>query len=291
MIEVVYRFDPAAPGPPPPPATAAEARARLEAGNRAFVDMIDPTQPDRPSRRIFPLDPTDLGFAAEPGTAPRQEPFAAILGCSDARVPTELLFSEACNSLFVVRVAGNVLGNECLGSLHYAQANLGAGLRLTAVLGHSGCGAVTAAVDAFLTPTKYLSLASSHALRAVVDRIFVTVQGAALSLEMVHGASVRRLPGYRAALIETSVALNAAHTAATLRLEFELAAGAAPDEGLEVVFGVYDLATRCVGVPGAEAAIGLERPPRSQELWIALGGRIVGSERIGSLLDGGAAHR
>lgn len=291
MIEVVYRFDPDAPSPPAPPATVAEALARLEDGNRAFVEMTDPARVHEASRRIVPVDPIYVGFASEPGTAPRQTPFAAVLGCSDARVPVELLFSEACNSLFVVRVAGNVLGSECLGSLHYAQGNLGAGLRLTAVLGHSGCGAVTAAVDAFLSPTKYLAVASSHALRAVVDRIFVTVQGAKLALEMIHGVPVRKAPGFRAALIETTVALNAAHTAATLRLEFEQAVGAAPNEGLEVVFGVYDLATRCVGVPGAAAPIGLERPPRTQDRWIALGQRIVRSERIERLLYGGSPVR
>ena len=76
----------------------------------------------------------------------------AVLGCSDARVPIELIFKEGPNDLFVVRVAGNGLGSEVLGSLKYAVEHLGGSLRIIVVLGHSGCGAVSEAVDAFLEP-------------------------------------------------------------------------------------------------------------------------------------------
>ena len=75
-----------------------------------------------------------------------------MLGCSDARVPIELIFNEGPNDLFVVRVAGNGLGGEVFGSLSYAVEHLGGSLKLVVVLGHSGCGAVSAAVDAVLNP-------------------------------------------------------------------------------------------------------------------------------------------
>jgi carbonic anhydrase len=82
------------------------------------------------------LDPRELGVRTG-GDAPPQRPFAAVLGCADARVPIELVFHEGPNDLFVVRVAGNVLGPDILGSLCYAIDNLGGSLRLIVVLGHS----------------------------------------------------------------------------------------------------------------------------------------------------------
>src|SRR5262249_38685987 len=137
MIEIIYRYDPRTSEPPPPPATPAEARERLCAGNREFVGLIELPTDSTPSARVIPFDPSDLGLADHPGAAPRQQPFAVVLACSDARVPTELVFNQACNALFVVRVAGHVLGNECLGSIDYAVGNLGESLKLLVVLGHS----------------------------------------------------------------------------------------------------------------------------------------------------------
>ena len=112
------------------------------------------------AQRVIPVDPRDLGLAPNAPGAPRQRPYAAVLGCSDARVPIELIFNEGPNDLFVVRVAGNGLGSEVLGSLKYAVDHLGGSLKLIVVLGHSGCGAVSAAVDAFLDPKTYLSFAA-----------------------------------------------------------------------------------------------------------------------------------
>src|SRR5262249_28090313 len=123
MIDIVYRFDPAAP-PPAPPATSAEARERLCAGNRAFSGLLDLPDGAASPTRVSPFDLSDVGIGDTAGKAPRQRPFAVVLGCSDARVPTELIFNEACNALFVVRVAGNVLGSECLGSIDYAVQHL-----------------------------------------------------------------------------------------------------------------------------------------------------------------------
>ena len=74
---------------------------------------------------------------------PKQAPFAVVIGCSDARVPTEMIFGQGFNDLFVIRVAGNVLGDVCLGSIDFAVEALSESVKLLVVLGHSGCGAVT----------------------------------------------------------------------------------------------------------------------------------------------------
>ena len=132
------------------------------------------------------------------GDAPlRQAPFAAILGCADARVPVELIFNEGPNDLFVVRVAGNTLGDDVLGSLKYAVEHLRMSLKLIVVLGHSGCGAVTAAVDVFLNPANYLSLASAHSIRMLVDRLQVAVHVAALAIDQEFDGLVGGDPGLR----------------------------------------------------------------------------------------------
>ena len=78
-----------------------------------------------------------------------------------------------------MRVAGNTLGDDVRGSLNYAIEHLGESLKLIVVLGHSGCGAVTAAADVFLDPSGYLSLASKHSIRSMVDRLLVVVEGSA----------------------------------------------------------------------------------------------------------------
>src|SRR5690606_4347633 len=126
---------------------------------------------------------------------------------ADARVPVELIFGQQANDLFVVRVAGNVLGDECLGSLGYAVDQLGT-VRLLAVLGHTGCGAVTTAVDAYLNPVGYLGVAANFPLQAIVSKLMAPVRGAAAALAAVYGETVAARPGYRQALIETAVMLN-----------------------------------------------------------------------------------
>src|SRR5262249_9712281 len=154
--------------------------------------------------------PHDFGLVAGDAGPPRQHPFAAVLGCSDARVPVELIFGEGPNDLFVVRVAGNMLGTEVLGSIKYAVDQLGHSMKLVVVLGHSGCGALTSAVDVFLNPAVYLPLATKHSLRAILDGLLVVVQGAAKKFQEVFGPDVVHRPGYRAALIEASIVTNAA---------------------------------------------------------------------------------
>ena len=123
--------------------------------------------------KIVFVDPCDLEFLAGDPALPKQRPFAAILGCSDARVQVELIFNEGPNDLFVIRIAGNGLGTEVLGSLKYAVDHLSGSLKLIVVLGHSGCGAVTAAVDVFLNPTDYLSLTTTHSFRSILDGLLL----------------------------------------------------------------------------------------------------------------------
>lgn len=252
MIEVIWRYDPDSEATEKQPQTPAEARARLDAGSAAFA-----RQTSEGGRYVITLPPDALGLPAAPGASIAQAPFAAVLGCADARVPAELVFGQAANDLFVVRVAGNVPGTECLGSLDYAVAHL-ASLRLIAVVGHTSCGAVTAAVDAFLAPESYFEVAANADLRAIVDAIMAAVTTAAEAMVDVHGTRATKQPGYRAALVETAVVVNAALTAALI----QHGAHTTPSDPLGVTFGVYDLARRSDGLPTADGwQAGLADPP------------------------------
>jgi carbonic anhydrase len=282
VYDIIYRFDPTASVRRQPPADAAEAWRRLEEGNATFARL--PTDARTGSHVVY-VAPEDLGVCPAGGT-PAQQPFAVVLGCSDARVPTELIFDRTCNELFVVRVAGNILGLEQLGSVDYAVENLGHHLKLLVVLGHSQCGAVTAAVDAFLQPENYLGLVSSHHVRAILNTLFPPVHGAAAALAEKWGGDVVKRPGYRAALVETAVTVNAALKASILREGFP-----DPSASRKVVFGVYDLRSRRVRVPSHPAAGGEDEtrlveafPGREEFRQFAL--RVAGSSLIRSLLEG-----
>src|SRR5690606_1122094 len=109
----------------------------------------------------------------------------------DARVPLESVFDQSFNKLFVLRIAGNVLGAECLGSLHYAVTQLQDSLKLVAVLGHSKCGAVTAAVDAYLSVHEFADIDSTYPLRSLLDQIQIAVRGADRAFERLEGAAIR----------------------------------------------------------------------------------------------------
>src|ERR1700756_3128626 len=159
MFELVYRLDPTGIESRQMPQSWEEACRLLVQGNRDFAELTDIRRPEIKTR-VIPFDPSVFGWGVTDGDAPKQAPFAAVLGCADARVPTEMVFSKGCNELFVVRVAGNVLGQECLGSLRYAVANFPTTLKLVVVLAHGQCGAVTEAVNLYLEPRRYLDLAT-----------------------------------------------------------------------------------------------------------------------------------
>jgi carbonic anhydrase len=243
----------------------------------------DLAQGNGTQRRIIAVDPRDLGLLTDgAGSAPPQRPFAAVLGCADARVPIELIFNEGPNDLFVVRVAGNGLGDEVRGSLRYAVDHLGDSLKMIVVLGHSGCGAVSAAAQIFFEPHTYLGLATQHALRGILDRLLGVIHSVDKRMQSEFGLNVVQQPGYRAALVEASVVLNAALAAYTLQQDFGLGA----DKGLRATYGAYLIGTRRVWAPRADSddCDGLAELPPDMRGFGRLIGRLVHSERIRAIL-------
>ena len=131
---------------------AREALHRLREGNARFVAEVD-REPDGVSR------------ARRERLVAGQAPFAVVLGCSDSRVPAEMVFDQGLGDLFVIRLAGNSATPAAIGSVEYAVEHLGA--RLVVVLGHTGCGAVAACAQALVDGTADWS----PGLRAVVEPI------------------------------------------------------------------------------------------------------------------------
>lgn len=112
--------------------TAVDALERLKKGNKAYINSVTGVGDISPERRLY---------TSEHG----QSPFAVVVSCSDSRVIPESIFSAGIGDLFVIRVAGNVIDNNQLGSIEYAVEHLGC--KLVVVLGHTGCGAVCAAAE------------------------------------------------------------------------------------------------------------------------------------------------
>jgi carbonic anhydrase len=131
---------------------AQEALERLKEGNRRFVANQHSASP----------------FINK---ADAQEPFAIILGCSDSRVPAEIVFDQGLGDLFVIRVAGNIVAPSQVGSVEFAAARFGT--RLVVVLGHTGCGAIAATLDALADPAGL----ESQNIKAIVDRVSPSVEG------------------------------------------------------------------------------------------------------------------
>jgi carbonic anhydrase len=280
-VDIIYRYEAGDNPPKPLPVDSNAARLRLDSGNRDFAALLDHIKDDSGIiQQIIPVDPRDLGLVSGGAGTPKQRPFAAVLGCSDARVPIELIFNEGPNDLFVIRVAGNGLGTEVLGSLKYAVEHLGGTLKLIVVLGHSGCGAITTAVDVFLKPGDYLALATKHSLRSILDRSLLVVQASANKLISVFGPDAMRNPGYRQALIEASILTNAALSAYSIQQEFETNALTE----IRAVYGVYLLETREVWAPRLDDVngIGLAAAPQDRAGFVDLGNAVVRSERIAS---------
>ncbi len=154
--------------------TALEALHRLQAGNRRFV---------MGARRAHSL----ASQARRHELAAGQSPFAIILGCSDSRVPAEIIFDQGLGDLFVIRVAGNIVAPSLVGSIEFAAERFGT--RLVVVLGHSMCGAVVATLEELERPTEN----RSPNLWAIVDRIRPSVQAL---LETNHSWSPEELIQY-----------------------------------------------------------------------------------------------
>ena len=280
-VEIVYRYDAANTQARSRPASTEAALFRLQDGNRAFAELLSNVKDGEGSvRHVIDVDARDFGLL--PGAAPSQRPFAAILGCSDARVPLELIFNEGPNDLFVVRAAGNGVGSDALGSLRYAVDHLGGSLKIIVVLGHSGCGAVSAAVDVFLNPADYLSLATVRSLRGILDRLLVVVQASARKLVSAFGGDVVLRGGYRRALVEVAIITNAAWSAHEIKQAF----AADGQSGVQVAYGVYLLERRDVWTPQTDQQFGtrLAAPPKDAAGFERFGDAVMRSSRIAGLL-------
>ncbi|MBE0429018.1 MAG: carbonic anhydrase [Thermoleophilia bacterium] len=137
--------------------TAKEALERLREGNRRFVE-------NRSACRELLKD----SLCVEPAAG--QQPFAIILGCSDSRVPAELVFDQGFGDLFVIRVAGNIVAPSQVGSVEFAAERFGT--RLVVVMGHSWCGAVLATLEALRRPGE----AHSRNMRSIIDRVRPSIE-------------------------------------------------------------------------------------------------------------------
>ncbi len=129
---------------------------RLKVGNQRFLDGTATTT---------------RSFEAARAYSP-QRPFAIVLGCSDSRTPVEILFDQGFGDLFVVRIAGNIVAPSGVGSIEFAASAFGT--RLVVVMGHTGCGAISATVQAIAGGAP-----ESKNLRAITDRITPHIQGIA----------------------------------------------------------------------------------------------------------------
>lgn len=138
--------------------SAREALQRLRAGNERFTSDVRTGDSLRSQARRLEL-------------AAGQEPFAAILGCSDSRVPVEMVFDQGLGDLFVIRVAGNIVAPSQVGSVEFAADLFGT--RLVVVLGHSSCGAVQATLDELRRPKAN----QSRNLHSIVNRVRPAVEG------------------------------------------------------------------------------------------------------------------
>jgi carbonic anhydrase len=282
-MDLVYRFDPCHSTSRATPPDAAAAARLLEEGNLRFCEIAAAARNSSESQLIVECDADMLGVDAD-GRAQAQSPFAVVVGCSDARVPTELVFQRAANDLFVVRVAGCVLGDEGLGSVDYAVEHLGKSLRLVVVLGHLGCGAVSAAVDVYLQPMRFQEVSFTRSLRSMIYRLVLPVRGSAKMLEDAFGTSVVEKSTYREALGYASVWSNAAEAAYQLQREISNR----EKDQIKVVYGVYDIATNRVGLPSggpgdAFAEVGLLLAPRGPEDFVLLREKVLASSAVQSL--------
>ncbi|GAC1450558.1 MAG: hypothetical protein NVSMB9_35070 [Isosphaeraceae bacterium] len=264
-VDYIYRFDPQNPTAKPSARDAEVARRMMEDGTRMFSQWMESCRTSATTkgepRYVLPCNGLDVGMTGTQGRIPKQAPFAVVVGCSDARVPIEMLFGQGFNDLFVIRVAGNVLGDVCVGSVDFALNALSESVRVVVMLGHSGCGAVSGAVDAYLQPSRFWSKPASPALHSIIQRIFVAVREAANGLKEVWGPEARGLPGYREALIETAVCVNSAQAAFSLRQDVERNAR----REIEVLYGVYNIRNHQVCMPVDPSA-----PPSDQNVHLAL---------------------
>ena len=196
---------------------ASAALERLIEGNGRFAA-------DAPSRATL------ADSARRSALAAGQAPFATILGCSDSRVPVELVFDQGLGDLFVIRVAGNIIAPSLIGSVEFSAEAFGT--RLVVVLGHQRCGAVTATLEALQRPPA----AQSPNLGSIVDRISPAV-APLLASDLSHD---------HAALLAAAVRANIRASVEQLRQGSPLIQQLITGAGLRVMGAEYSLETGLV---------------------------------------------
>jgi len=194
-----------------------QALERLREGNRRFASG-DPSLDSR----------SDLARRSE--LASSQQPFAAILGCSDSRVPVEIVFDQGLGDLFVIRVAGNVVAPSQIGSVEFAAERFCT--RLVVVLGHSRCGAIQATLEQLQRPQEN----QSRNLHSIVDRIRPSIEGL-LATELRHDPDN---------LVRQAVRANIRASVSHLRHGSQLIEHLVQSSGLLVVGAEYSLETGLV---------------------------------------------
>jgi carbonic anhydrase len=203
--------------------TAIQALERLREGNQRFVST-------QTAGGVL------VNATRRAELVSRQEPFAIILGCSDSRVPAELVFDQGFGDLFVIRVAGNIVAPSGIGSVEFAAARFHT--RLVVVMGHSQCGAIVATLDEL----QGHATTESRNLRSIVDRVRPAVQ-----------PLVKWGPGDPQMLLHEAVRANVRASVSQLRHGSELLEQLIDTDGLLVVGAEYSLETGVVdffeGVP------------------------------------------
>ena len=197
---------------------ASDALARLREGNARFVSETRASE-------------AAVGQYRRREVATGQEPFAVILGCSDSRVPAEIVFDQGLGDLFVIRVAGNVVAPSQIGSVEFAVERFGT--RLVVVLGHSACGAVTATIEELGRPSE----AQSPNLHSIVERIRPAVE------PLIEAGGGRLSPDE---LSRQAVRANIRASVNQLRHGSAMLEGLSQRDGLVVVGAEYSLDTGLV---------------------------------------------
>jgi len=196
---------------------ADEALQRLRDGNGRFVS------------NVRSLD-TLLSHTRREDHVAGQAPFAIILGCSDSRVPAELVFDAGIGDLFVIRVAGNIVASSQVGSVEFAATQFGT--RLVVVLGHTQCGAILVTLDELRKPGG----GHSRGLRSIVDRVRPSVE-TLLATDLRNDTE---------ALVTQAVRANVRASANHLRNGSAILERLIEEDGLMVVGAEYSLETGAV---------------------------------------------
>ncbi len=187
---------------------ALAALVRLKEGNRRYVDNLSTLNITDSNRRALAVG---------------QQPFAVVLGCSDSRVPTEVVFDQGLGELFVIRVAGNIVQPSQIGSVEFAAQNFGT--RLVVVLGHTQCGAIQATLEELQQPAEN----QSRNIASIVSCIRPSVEG-------LLGTDMSRDD-----LIYNAVRENVRYSVSALQHGSEIIEDLVDNDGLLIVGAEYSL--------------------------------------------------